>query len=74
MQEYLKDVFDLNDNFRTDGSQFDHLFTDGEEFMIGNIKAKVLHSPGHTPADMVYLIDGSLFTGDTLLAPDMGTA
>lgn len=74
VQEYLKDVFDLNDNFRTDGSQFDHLFTDGEEFMIGNIKAKVLHSPGHTPADMVYLIDGSLFTGDTLLAPDMGTA
>lgn len=74
VQEYLKDVFDLNDNFKTDGSQFDHLFTNGEEFMIGNIKAKVIHSPGHTPADMVYLIDGILFAGDTLLAPDMGTA
>lgn len=74
VQTYLKEVFDLNDNFKTDGSQFDHLFKDGEEFMVGGIKAKAIHSPGHTPADMVYLIDGILFTGDTLLAPDMGTA
>lgn len=74
VQTYLKKVFDLNDAFKTDGSQFDHLFSDNEEFMIGAIKAKVMHSPGHTPADMVYLIDGTLFTGDTLLAPDMGTA
>ncbi len=74
VQIYLKKVFDLNDNFKTDGSQFDHLFSDGEEFMIGNIKAKAIHSPGHTPADMTYLIDGILFTGDTLFAPDMGTA
>jgi glyoxylase-like metal-dependent hydrolase (beta-lactamase superfamily II) len=42
--------------------------------MIGSIKAKAVHTPGHTPADMAYLIDGLLFTGDTLLAPDMGTA
>lgn len=74
VQQYLKQVFDLNENFKTDGSQFDHLFVDGEEFMIGNLKAKALHTPGHTPADMVYVIDGVLFTGDTLLAPDMGTA
>jgi len=74
VQQYLKDVFDLNNNFKTDGSQFDYLFSDNEEFMIGSIKAKAIHSPGHTPADMVYLIDGILFTGDTLLAPDMGTA
>lgn len=74
VQQYLKEVFDLNDNFKTNGSQFDHLFADGEEFMIGSIKAKAIHTPGHTPADMVYLIDGILFTGDTLLAPDMGTA
>lgn len=74
VQTYLKEVFDLNENFKTDGSQFDHLFADGEEFMIGDIKVKAIHSPGHTPADMAYLIDGVLFTGDTLLAPDIGTA
>lgn len=74
VQKYLKKVFDLNENFKTDGSQFDHLFSDGEEFMIGSIAAKVIHTPGHTPADMAYVIDGILFTGDTLLAPDMGTA
>lgn len=74
VQTYLKEAFDLNDNFKTNGSQFDHLFTNGEEFSIGNISAKAVHTPGHTPADMVYEIDGILFSGDTLLAPDMGTA
>ncbi len=74
VQTYLKKVFDLNNNFKTDGSQFDHLFKDGEEFMIGSITAKAIHTPGHTPADTMYLIAGQLFTGDTLLAPDMGTA
>ena len=74
VQSYLKEAFDLNQNFKTDGSQFDHLFADGETFKIGNLEAKAVHSPGHTPADMVYEIDGVLFTGDTLFAPDMGTA
>jgi glyoxylase-like metal-dependent hydrolase (beta-lactamase superfamily II) len=74
VQTYLKEVFDLNDNFKTDGSQFDHLFADGEEFMIGSIKAKAILTCGHTPADMVYFIDKTLFMGDTLLAPDIGTA
>lgn len=74
VQKYLKEVFDLNENFKTDGSQFDHLFSDGEEFMIGNLKAVALHTPGHTPADITYLIGGVLFSGDTLLSPDIGTA
>lgn len=74
VQKYLKEVFDLNESFQTDGSQFDHLFADGEEFKIGSLTAKAIHAPGHTPADMAYVIDGVLFTGDTLLAPDMGTA
>ena len=74
VQTYLKEAFDLNDNFKTDGSQFDKLFANGESFMLGNIEAKVVHTPGHTPADMVYEIGGVLFTGDTLFAPDSGTA
>ncbi len=74
VQKYLKEAFDLKDNFKTDGSQFDQLFANGEEFTIGTISAKAIHSPGHTPADMVYEIDSVIFTGDTLLAPDMGTA
>jgi len=74
VQSYLKEAFDLNQNFKTDGSQFDHLFADGETFKIGNLEAKAIHSPGHTPADLVYEINGVLFTGDTLFAPDMGTA
>jgi len=74
VQTYLKGAFDLNDNFKTDGSQFDHLFINEEAFMIGTIAAKAIHTPGHTPADMVYEIGGVLFTGDTLFAPDMGTA
>jgi glyoxylase-like metal-dependent hydrolase (beta-lactamase superfamily II) len=74
VQKYLKGAFDLNEHFKTDGSQFDQLFADGETFMIGSIEAKVVHTPGHTPADMVYEIGGVLFTGDTLFAPDMGTA
>lgn len=74
VQKYLKQAFDLNEHFKTDGSQFDKLFADGEEFMIGSIPAKTIHTPGHTPADMVYEIGGALFTGDTLFAPDMGTA
>jgi glyoxylase-like metal-dependent hydrolase (beta-lactamase superfamily II) len=74
VQKYLKEVFDLNDNFKTDGSQFDTLFADNETFAVGSIPAKAIHTPGHTPADMVYEIGGVLFSGDTLFAPDSGTA
>jgi len=74
VQRYLKTAFDLNDTFKTDGSQFDHLFSDHEDFLIGTLKARALHTPGHTPADLVFEIDGVLFMGDTVLAPDSGTA
>lgn len=74
IQKYIKDSFVLNDHFKIDGSQFDHLFADKETFMIGTITAKALHTPGHTPADTVYAIGDTLFLGDTLLAPDIGTA
>lgn len=74
VQKYLKDVFDLNENFKIDGSQFDALLNDGDTFTLGSITARAIHMPGHTPADMVYEIGGALFTGDTLFAPDMGTA
>jgi len=74
VQKYLKEAFDLNEKFKTDGSQFNHLLKDGETFMIGSLEAKAIHTPGHTPADMVYEIGGVLFTGDTIFAPDMGTA
>lgn len=74
VQTALKVVFNLNDNFKTDGSQFDYLFKDGEEFQIGNIKAIAVHVPGHTPADMMYVIEGKIFSGDTIFMPDVGTA
>lgn len=57
-----------------DGSQFDHLFDDGETFKIGNTTAQVLATPGHTPACITYVVDGAAFVGDTLFMPDYGTA
>lgn len=75
VQEVFKGIFNLEKDFRTDGSQFDHLFSDGETFRIGNMKATALHVPGHTPADMAYCIEGlGVFVGDTLFMPDVGTA
>lgn len=72
VQETFKKMFNL-ENFKVDGSQFDRLFNDGEEFSAGNIKIKFLMTPGHTPACSSYLIDGMLFTGDALFMPDYGT-
>ncbi|NRR31814.1 MBL fold metallo-hydrolase [Oxalobacteraceae bacterium] len=57
-----------------DGSQFDHLFQPEEEFMIGRLKARALHVPGHTPADLAYQVGDAVFIGDTLFMPDVGTA
>ena len=74
VQATFKKIFNLERSFLPDGSQFDHLFKDGETFMIGNIEAKALLVPGHTPADMAYLVDGSVFVGDTLFMPDVGSA
>lgn len=74
VQATFKKLYNLERSFLPDGSQFDHLFKDGETFMIGQVEAKALLVPGHTPADMAYLIDGAVFVGDTLFMPDVGTA
>jgi glyoxylase-like metal-dependent hydrolase (beta-lactamase superfamily II) len=75
VQEVFKSLFNLESEFPVDGSQFDHLFAPDEVFAIGNLKAKALHVPGHTPADMAYLIEDELIlVGDTLFMPDVGTA
>jgi glyoxylase-like metal-dependent hydrolase (beta-lactamase superfamily II) len=75
VQGVFKVLFNLEPEFRSDGSQFDHLFAPDESFMIGHLKATALHVPGHTPADMAYLIDGDvILVGDTLFMPDVGTA
>ncbi len=63
----------LEPEFKVDGSQFDRLFEDGEWFTIGGLRAQVLHVPGHTPADMAYLVEGTVFVGDALFMPDVGT-
>lgn len=73
VQDLFKDVFDLPDDFPTDGRQFDRLFEDGEKFRAGSMSIEVINTPGHTPADITYKIDGAIFTGDTLFMPDMGT-
>lgn len=75
VQNVFKTLFNLEPEFCVDGSQFDHLFAPNESFRIGNLKATALHVPGHTPADMAYLIDGEqILVGDTLFMPDVGTA
>ncbi|QRK86348.1 MBL fold metallo-hydrolase [Pseudomonas granadensis] len=75
VQNVFKTLFNLEPEFSVDGSQFDHLFAPNESFRIGNLKATALHVPGHTPADMAYLIDGEqILVGDTLFMPDVGTA
>ncbi|EJL03161.1 MULTISPECIES: MBL fold metallo-hydrolase [Pseudomonas] len=75
VQGVFKALFNLEPQFAVDGSQFDHLFAADESFSIGNLKATALHVPGHTPADMAYLIDGDvILVGDTLFMPDVGTA
>jgi glyoxylase-like metal-dependent hydrolase (beta-lactamase superfamily II) len=67
-------IFNEGGDFARDGSQFDHLFTDGEAFRIGSLDAIALHVPGHTPADMAYVVGDAVFVGDTLFMPDYGTA
>ena len=74
VQATFKKLYNLERTFLPDGSQFDHLFQDGEVFMIGSVQATAMLVPGHTPADMAYLIDGSVFVGDTLFMPDVGSA
>ena len=73
VQKIFRPVFALDD-LKTDGSDFDRLFRDGERFTIGQLEVEVLHVPGHTPADVAYLIGDAAFVGDTLFMPDYGTA
>ena len=74
VQAAFMKIYNLERGFLPDGSQFDHLFRDGETFMIGSVEATALLVPGHTPADMAYHLDGSVFVGDTLFMPDVGSA
>lgn len=73
VQRIFRPIFNATD-LKTDGSDFDHLFKDGEIFKIGNLNVEVLHTPGHTPADISYKIADTVFVGDTLFMPDYGTA
>ncbi|MBU0829597.1 MAG: MBL fold metallo-hydrolase [Gammaproteobacteria bacterium] len=74
VQDVFKGVFNLEPEFRPDGSQFDQLLHDDEEFRIGALTAKALAVPGHTPACMAYQVEDAVFVGDTLFMPDVGTA
>lgn len=74
VQETFKNVFNAEPGFRTDGSQFERLFEDGESFRIGGLAGRVLHTPGHTPSCVTYVIGDAAFVGDTLFMPDYGTA
>jgi glyoxylase-like metal-dependent hydrolase (beta-lactamase superfamily II) len=73
VQKIFRPVFNATD-LKGDGSEFDHLFADGEKFNIGQLEAEVLYSPGHTSADVAYRIQDAVFVGDTLFMPDCGTA
>lgn len=74
VQAVFKQLFNLEPGFQPDGSQFDHLFEDGETFSVGGLTGKAIHVPGHTPADMAYQFEDAVFVGDTLFMPDVGTA
>ncbi|MDE1905254.1 MAG: MBL fold metallo-hydrolase [Rhodospirillales bacterium] len=74
VQTIFGKLFNAGTEFARDGSDFDRLFKDGDTFQIGTLPAMVLHVPGHTPADLAYIIGDAVFTGDTLFMPDYGTA
>lgn len=74
VQEVFGEVFNAEREFKRDGSQFDALFEDGATFRLGSIDARVIHTPGHTPACVTYVIGDAAFVGDTLFMPDYGTA
>jgi glyoxylase-like metal-dependent hydrolase (beta-lactamase superfamily II) len=74
VQDIFGRVFNAGTEFQRDGSQFDHLFIGGERFTIGELDAVALHTPGHTPDCMAYVIGDAAFIGDTLFMPDYGTA
>jgi glyoxylase-like metal-dependent hydrolase (beta-lactamase superfamily II) len=74
VQKTFKAIFNAEPSFATDGSQFDRLFADGDTFKIGALEGRVIHTPGHTPACITYVIGDAAFVGDTLFMPDYGTA
>ncbi|MFP5514751.1 MAG: MBL fold metallo-hydrolase [Alphaproteobacteria bacterium] len=74
VQKVFRTLFNMEPGFVADGRQFDHLFADGERFRIGQLEAQAIHTPGHTPADMTYVVGDAAFVGDTLFQPDYGTA
>ncbi|MFP4238912.1 MBL fold metallo-hydrolase [Rhodosalinus sp.] len=74
VQDTFGKVFNEGTEFQRDGSQFDQLFKEGDSFHIGQLRGDVLHTPGHTPACLTYVIGDAAFVGDTLFMPDFGTA
>lgn len=74
VQNVFGKIFNEGTRFAREGSQFDHLFDEGDRFSVGSIPAIALHVPGHTPADMAYVIGDAVFIGDTLFMPDYGSA
>lgn len=74
VQDTFGKIFNEGTEFQRDGSQFDALFAEGDTFHIGQMRAEVLHTPGHTPACLTYIIGDAAFVGDTLFMPDFGTA
>ena len=74
VQANFRDIYNLGPDFPVDGRQFDHLFADGERFMLGEIAVEVLATPGHTDDSVTYLVGDAAFVGDTLFAPDYGSA
>lgn len=74
VQSHFSEALNFEAGFRADGSQFDHLFMDGERFAIGRIDARVIATPGHTRDSVSYLVGDALFVGDTIFMPDGGTA
>ena len=74
VQKTFRPIFNLGEHFPVDGSQFDHLFTDGERFALGVLEGRVIPVPGHTNDSVAYLVGDALFTGDSLFMPDGGTA
>jgi glyoxylase-like metal-dependent hydrolase (beta-lactamase superfamily II) len=74
VQDVFGKIFNAGTEFQRDGSQFDRLFADGDRFRLGTLDGRVLHTPGHTPACLTYVIGDAAFVGDTLFMPDFGTA
>ncbi len=74
VQRTFAKVFNENKRFKQDGSQFDHLFADGEAYKLGKMACNAILTPGHTPACMTHVISDAMFVGDTLFMPDAGTA